>query len=345
MTNQEERDLERAQTPRSSGRDDFRRPPSLRNAEGALRTVGFELEFSGLSLDEVSSALRSALGGEPQTLSVAEQQLEVEGLGRFKVELDWSYLKRKAAQAAEADSETDWVDLLSQAAAFLVPTEVVCPPIPITELAVLHPMTKALRQAGAVGTEESLLAAYGVHINPEIPRLDAETLDAYLRAFALLQWWLVEAHEVDLTRKVSPYIDLYSEAYIVQLLSRETPDLDQIFNDYLEHNASRNRSLDMLPLLAELDAERVRGAVDDPKIGARPTFHYRLPNCQIERPDWSLAASWNRWCVVEDLAHRPADLHALGGEFLAAASRPILGVSRSDWVERMETWLKDRGLV
>ncbi|NEV63922.1 amidoligase family protein [Thiorhodococcus minor] len=344
MTNQQGQDPSLAQASGPSGRDGFRQPPSLHNADGALRTVGFELEFSGLSLDQTLEALQSGLGGERQPLSAAEQRLEVEGLGGFKVELDWSYLKRKAAQAAEDKSDAEWIELVSQAAAVLVPVEVVCPPIPITELGALHPMTEALRRAGAVGTDESLLAAYGVHINPEIPRLEAETLFAYLRAFALLQWWLVESHAVDLTRKVSPYIDLYSEAYVVQLLARDAPDLDQIFSDYLEHNASRNRSLDMLPLLAELDAERVRRAVDDPKIGARPTFHYRLPNCHIERPDWSLAASWNLWCVVEALAHRPDDLRALGDEFLAA-SRPILGVSRSDWVERMDTWLNDRGLA
>lgn len=342
MTDQH--DPGRALDPQTPEREDFRRPPRLHTSDGAVRKVGFELEFSGLSLDQTLDALQTALGGERQVVSAAEQTLEVEGTGRFKVELDWSYLKRKAARDAEGQGESDWIVLLTQAAAVLVPVEVVSPPIPMTRLEVLHPVTESLRRAGAVGTEESLLAAYGVHINPEAPRLDAETLFAYLRAYALLQWWLVESHAVDATRKVSPYIGLYSEAYIVQLLSCTSPDLDRILDDYLEHNASRNRSLDMLPLLAEIDPERVRRAVDDPKVRARPTFHYRLPNCHIERPGWSLAASWGRWCLVEALADRPEDLDALGAAFLDAA-RPLLGVSRAAWVEHMDTWLRDRGLA
>ena len=169
-------------------------------------------------------------------------------------------------------------------------------------------------------------------------------LFSYLRAFALLQWWLVDAHEVNPTRKVSPYIDLYPQAYLRQVLSRSEATMDDVFGDYLEHNASRNRALDLLPMLAEIDSGRVSEAVDDPKIKARPTFHYRLPNCHIERPGWSLAGAWNTWCVVERLVDREDDLDVLAGEFLAA-DRPILGVSRGDWVSFIDRWLKDRALV
>ncbi len=97
-------------------------------------------------------------------------------------------------------------------------------------------------------------------------------------------------------------------------------------------------------MLAEIDSNRVHRAVDDPKIKARPAFHYRLPNCQIERPDWSLAGPWNTWCVVERLVEREDDLDVLAGEYLAA-DRPILGVGRSDWVRFVGRWLKDRALA
>ena len=152
------------------------------------------------------------------------------------------------------------------------------------------------------------------------------------------------AHEVDFARKVSPYVDLYPAAYLKQVLSRGAPSLDEIFDDYLAHNATRNRALDLLPLLAEIDEDRVRRAVDDPKIKARPAFHYRLPNCHIEREDWSLANAWNVWCVVENLAQRSDDLSDLGAAFLEA-DRPLIGVSRDDWVAFIDTWLKDRALA
>lgn len=322
----------------------FKTPPVTVKDDGTPRMVGFELEFSGLTLEQTVDTIQSCFGGTLGSGTAAEQVVHVEFLGDFNVELDWEYLKRKAEENDQNGESGDWVEQLSKAASLIVPVEVVCPPIPITNLNVLNPMVSALRKAGAVGTDESLLAAYGVHINTEILRLDAATLFSYLRAFSMLQWWLVEAHKVDTTRKISPYIDLYPENYVKQLLSRSNPGIDTVCSDYLEYNATRNRALDMLPLLAEIDEERTRSAVGDPKIKARPAFHYRLPNCSIEQTDWSLAQSWNNWCVIEQLAHRSDDLTELGAAFLDA-DRPILGVSRKEWLGFIDQWLKNHGLA
>ena len=322
----------------------FELPPIVNRDDGHPRSVGFELEFSGITLDEAAAALQHATGAQLRSETAAERVLDSDSLGEFSIELDWAYLKRKAAENGEAEQGEAWLEQLSRAAAVLVPVELVCPPIPLTKLAVLDPVVAALREAGATGTEESLLAAYGVHVNPELPRLDAGTLFAYLRAFNLLQWWLVDAHGVDVTRRASPYIDLYPEAYLKQVLSRSEAGMEQIFEDYLEHNATRNRALDLLPLLAEIDEQRVRRVVDDSRIKARPTFHYRLPDCHIERANWSPAEAWNTWCVVERLAGRPDDLDALAGRFVDA-DRLLLGVSRREWVEFIDQWLKDRELA
>lgn len=322
----------------------FNPPSIIYKDDGSPRKVGFELEFSGLDLEQVGKVLRDTLGGNLKQLSAAESELTVDGLGVFQIELDWNYLKRKAGENNQKAENGEWIDLLAEAANLLVPLEVVCPPIAINNLQALTPMVAALRQAGAVGTEESLLAAYGVHINTEIPRIDAETLWAYLRAFSLLQWWLVDAHDVDIARKMSPYIDLYPEAYLKKLFAEPQPTLPQIFTNYLEHNASRNRALDLLPLLAHIDRDAVRSAVDDPKIQARPTFHYRLPNCHIEQESWSLTDSWNTWWVVEQLAQRRDDLEGLADNYLQA-SRPLIGVNRQEWVEFMDQWLKKHVLA
>ena len=319
-------------------------PPRTKKDNGDSRRVGFELEFSGITLAQTVQALQAALGAEIRSETAAEFELHVETLGDFNVELDWDYLKRKAAESEDDDEASEWIELLSQAASLLVPVEIVCPPISISRLADLEPMIAALRQGGATGTEESLLAAYGVHVNTEIPKLDAITLSAYLKAYALLQWWLVDRHDVDLTRRISPYIDLYSESYLKRVLSRSEPTIDQIFDDYLSHNATRNRALDLLPMLAEIDEKRVRRAVDDPRIKARPAFHYRLPDCNIEQRDWSLRLPWNTWLTVEKLADRIEDLDQLSAAFLDA-ERPFLGVNRSEWVAFIDQWLKDRGLA
>ena len=307
------------------------------------RKVGFELEFTGLDLNQATAVVEQVFSGKRTTASPAACVVAVQELGDFTIELDWHFLKKIAVQQKQVRSG-DWLDLLSQAAALLVPMEVVCPPIAMSDLDCLDPLVRELRRAGARGTEDSMIAAYGVHINTEVPHLDTSCLSGYLRAFSLLQWWLVDAHQVDFARRISPFVDLYPEAYLKQLFARTAPDWNQITDDYLQHNASRNRALDLLPLFAYMNAEQVLRAVSDTKIKARPAFHYRLPNCQIDKPDWSLARPWNTWWVVEELAQRSDDLQDLGRQFLAM-HRPLLGVSRNDWTALMGTWLQDHALA
>lgn len=322
----------------------FQIPPTTQKEDGSTRRVGFELEFSGISLEDASRAVEQSLHGKRTHETSAAHKIEAPGIGEFTVEIDWSFLKRKAEDVAKGEPGADWVEPLSRAAPLLVPIEVVCPPVDIDRLTCLTPMITALRDSGAIGTEESLIAAYGVHINPESPALDAPTLYRYLKAFALLQWWLVDAHDVDPMRRLTPYIDPYPEAYMKAVLAEESPSRDSLFEDYLKHNATRNRALDLLPLLAEIDEPRLRKTIDDDRVNARPTFHYRLPNCHIEREDWALADSWNTWCVIEQLAEDEDGLTTLARDFLEA-DRPVVGMNRSAWVQTVDEWLRDHALV
>jgi len=327
----------------------FALPRQTRREDGGVRRVGFELEFTGLDLQQASTALARGLDGRIVRETSSEHVVET-ALGDFAVEVDWDYLKRKARAQADRDGKEgknesadggDWTVPLRDVATLFVPVEVVCPPIPMTDLAALLPLVEALRQRGALGTETSAIAAYGVHINTEIPRLDAPTVHRYLRAYSLLQWWLVREHDIDVARRISPYIDSYPEAYLHGIHALEAPSLSDLFDLYFEHNPTRNRSLDMLPLFAEVDAEAVQAATGDPRIKARPAFHYRLPDCRIDDPSWSLAESWNRWCVVEALAEDEEALEALSIDF-RTQKRALLGVSKSAWIERVEQWLADR---
>ncbi|MBR9884605.1 MAG: hypothetical protein GYB21_13510, partial [Oceanospirillales bacterium] len=214
----------------------YRLPNKVRTQDGEVRRVGFELEFSGVTLEETAKALKEQLNGRVLSQTEAELELELPELGTFNIELDWDFLKRKAAKSDADNSAEQWLKPLSQAAHLLVPVEVVCPPIPVDQLDRLDTLVETLRSLGAQGTEESLIAAYGVHINPELPSLDAATLHDYMRAFCLLQWWLVDAHEVNPARKISPYIDLYPHEYQVALFEAVNPDMDTQFNLYLTHN-------------------------------------------------------------------------------------------------------------
>ncbi|WP_165954216.1 amidoligase family protein [Seongchinamella unica] len=314
-------------------------------ATGESRRVGFELEFSGLTLDEISAAVAESMQGQVEPLSRMESIVKVEELGDFKVELDWQLGKVMARyrqqHAGSPDDEDPLMDWIRDVASEVVPAEVVCPPVAVDKLDCLDVMTETLREAGAVGTHGAPHYAFGVHINPELPDLEPTTIAAYLKAFCVAQNWLVKTHEVDLTRRITPYIDLFPAAYVATVLNYdESISLTQLMDDYLRHNPSRNRALDLLPLLRHLDEDRLVAVIDDDRIKSRPTFHYRLPNCSIEEQGWSLSDSWNLWCVIESLAHSPDILQSMEQQWLDRHHK-LIKLDEPSWHKQLDKIRKD----
>jgi hypothetical protein len=153
------------------------------------------------------------------------------------------------------------------------------------------------------------MSGLGVHLNPTVPSSDPSVLRDYIRAFVMLYPWLVKVLHPDLSRRILSFIDPYPAAYGQLVLDPSyAPSLAQLIDDYLEHNPTRNRGLDLLPLFAHLDRERVARAVDDPRISARPTFHFRMPNSQVDEPGFRITDSWRAWLEVERLACDPRRL-------------------------------------
>ncbi len=275
------------------------------NDEQQTRRVGFELEFAGLDLQTAAKAVAQAFDGEIIADTKAECKVKHPEFGDFKIELDWTFAKNMARERLQEKGEDEdaLMSLMTELARQVVPLEVVCPPIPIDRLGVLNDIVRNLQQKGALGTSDSLLYAFGVHINAELPSTRAQHLVPFLQAYCLAQHWLVKAHGVDPVRRLTPYIDDYSKAYVGKVLKYTTDtSLPEIVDDYLKYNPTRNRGMDMLPLFKFIDEARVLNGVKDERVNARPTFHYRLPNCEIEKPEWQLSRSWNIWCVVEHLA-------------------------------------------
>ena len=290
----------------------YLQPELLQNLQGSERKVGFELEFSGLDVTETCRLITAVYPGKTSVESDFEAQVETAELGLFTVELDWQFGKelakkggQKTATGEPSELQNSFMQTLASLAGQIVPLEIVCPPLPLSKLGLLEPIIEQLRQAGAKGTGESPVFAFGVHINAEIPDVSANCLRRYLQAYCIAQDWLIKTHDIDLTRRLTPYVDLYPEEYLRTVLNYDDSiDQDTLIGDYLSHNRTRNRALDMLPLFRYLDEERVDQAMDDNLTSARPTFHYRLPNCEINRHGWHLNESWNTWCVVEYLAAR-----------------------------------------
>ncbi len=319
-------------------------PPWSRTAEGRVRRCGVEFEFSGLDIQTIATLTQAELGGTIEHLSAYECRVKETPLGTFVIELDFAYLKKLGRQSgAREDSAFDLdrlpEELLAMLARQVVPFEVVTPPLPLDRLSALEPLIGRLRDAGALGTRHAVLYAFGLHMNPELPRLDAATILAYLRAFLCLYDWLLRTGDVDWSRRLTPYIRPFPREYVRRIIDEGyAPEREQLMEDYLDANPERNRALDMLPLFDHLDHARVRRAVADPRVKPRPALHYRLPNCDIDQSGWGVLGAWRHWLQVEHLASDGERLARVCREFADFLDRPV-GSLLGDWARACEQWL------
>ncbi|MGN8157718.1 amidoligase family protein [Salinisphaera sp. RV14] len=318
--------------------------PSRRHTQAHVgRRIGVELELTGLAIERMAMRIQAVLGGRIVPHSAYEYTVADTAFGDFTAELDYAYLKARGRQDAgsgfwdEIAQLSD--DLLGAVAKHVVPMEIVAPPIALDRVHELHPLIADLRAAGARGTNVSAIYAFGLHFNIEVPDTDAATLLDYMRAFVVAFDWLKGVSEIDISRRVFPYIQPYDRAYARRICDADyAPDLATLIDDYLAVNASRNRALDMLPLFAWLDAERVDAVIGDALVKARPTLHYRLPNCEIEKPGWDLHPAWNHWWVIEELAADRERLGAVCADYCATLDAP-LGDPFGRWREQFERTL------
>lgn len=305
-------------------------PPIERNATDDFRRVGVEIEFAGLLPRTTAELVSNLFGGQLEAVSVHRLWVRNTRWGDFRIELDTQYAhpdERVMHPPVPDDSEWERMrqefhartrELIGDVATGLVPTEIICPPVPWNELEMLDALFDPLRQHGAKGTDASLLYGFGLHLNPEAPSLDVDSILAHIRAYLLLANWLRDQIQVDITREVLPHANPFPHDYALLVLAPNyRPDLTTLIDDYMLHNPTRNRELDLLPLFAFLAPEHSHPLLNGPLIKPRPTFHYRLPNAQLSDPDWGAVSEWNRWLEVERLAAMPEKLAQRSTEYLA----------------------------
>ncbi len=318
-------------------------PPLYRRGDGDTRRVGVELEYSGLDIESSAKLVKKEFGGKIDPVSAYECKIRDTEFGDFQVELDFGLLKQIGRDAEEAagDDEAEQLPerLLASVAEQLVPFEIVTPPLPMDRLHELEVLIDKLRKEGALGTRHSAFYAFGLHLNPEMPDVDAETVLAYMQAFACLYPWLVRVGEIDWSRRFTVYIQPFANDYVRRIIDREyTPGIETLIDDYLEANPARNRALDMLPLFAHIDEKRVRAVVDDERIKPRPTLHYRLPNCEIDIREWSISKPWRQWLQVEHLARDRKRLEKMRRGYCRYLDNPVRAMLK-DWSKSCERWL------
>lgn len=291
----------------------FEAPPHTCSADGQPRRVGVELEMAGIRPEQVAEAVTRVVGGQVEVDSAFVSTVRDTRLGDFRIELDAELLKSRQYQEILAEfgievgagAEREQLEtVLSRVAGLIVPLELVGPPVPWTDLETLDAIRQRLHRAGARGTQSSAFYAFGMQLNIEAARLDADYLLAIVRAFVLSYDDLIAVEGIDLSRRITPYIQPFPEEYVQHILQPGyRPDIARLIDDYLRLTPTRNRPLDLLPLFAHIDEDRVMSApVETRLVNPRPAFHYRLPDCRIDDPGWSLALAWDHWVAIERLA-------------------------------------------
>ena len=224
----------------------------------------------------------------------------------------------------------DVAEFVDETAAMIVPFEIAAPPVPLESIEAMDRLVTALRRSGAWGTTLKLRYAFGLHLNIEPPDLDMETVLRIFRAFLMLQDWLEQQIGIDMTRKISPFIDAFPKSYVKRIMDPDYhPDWHAFILDYLEENPTRNRALDLLPLMAHIDADLVKNRLPKEKISPRPAFHYRLPNSKVDQLNWSISDEWRLW---QELAADKAASKKLRRDFLIHLND--LFSTKESWVEK-----------
>lgn len=322
-------------------------PPIIITSEGSTRRVGFELEYAGIDLPRSAALIQQAFGGTIVEETMNSYRVEDTPYGAFSVKLDSTWPQELSAKAAEQRAEDPGQEtfetiaekIVSPIVSLWLPNEIVSPPLPLDAIEQMDALCDALRANGAKGTASSPIYAFGLHLNPEMPDIPPERLKDYLAAFVLLQDWLKVKTEMDITRQLTTFARPFPVEYArIILQPGYEPSFAQLVDDYLEHNPTRNRALDMLPLFAYLDEPRVRAKVTDGRVRARPTFHYRLPNSGIDDVSWNFSKEWNLWVEVERLAEDHARRSEMARSYLAWADS-TLNTVLGNWAQEATQWM------
>lgn len=303
-------------------RDRFRPLPRPAVPGGRERRIGVEIEFSGLTETAAADIVARLWGGTVARPAPHVRTVEDGRLGAIEVELDTALERRAGSGLA---------DRLLDLSREVVPVEIVTPPLVPDDLPEIERLLGALQEAGARGSEEGVLFAFGIHLNPEVADETAEAIVPVARAFGFVEQWLRASAPPDLSRRLLPFIDPRPRGF-VDRLAAEAADwgLEALRDAYSELVGSRNHGLDLLPLLAHLFPDRVRAALPEDAVKSpRPAWHYRLPRTGLGAPGWSFGCEWNRWVLVERIAADDVLLRRLGEAW--TEHRSALTTIRPDW--------------
>lgn len=294
--------------------DDLPRP---RDDDGKIRRVGIEVECGGLTEGRMARLIARHFGGQVIETGSYERKVVGSRIGDVEVLLDTEF-------RTDADSMLARIGLdLGRA---VIPVEFVTGPVPPAAIPEIDALCRSLAGEGAFGTHEGLVLGFGLHLNVALPGTTIEDVLPTLRAFALTEDWLRAHMPLDTSRRILPFINPYPASLVDRLCAPEAEDwtMSGLTEAYLATAPSRNHALDVLPILKYFDAERVEAAVATMRHkSGRAAWHYRLPDCRIDAPDWSIAGEWARWCLVERFAADRGLIDALAARWRRYRDRTV----------------------
>lgn len=269
------------------------------------RKIGIEIEYYGLDITASTKLLKDLFDGNIVHTNTSQAQVKDSDIGDIKIELDAS-LAHKMSDYASQNKENAIIQSLDKIGNELlrlsaVPVEIVFPPVDVETVKKLDTMISLLQKKGAQGTQDNALFAFGVHLNIETHETNVEYYRDILLSFFLLQIWLAKKTRQDYSRIISGYNKIYSHEFGVGLMDKNFKTLPDLISFYISQVPDRNYALDMYPLWVHLHQDMF----DNKKqklVKARPTFHYRLPDCKLGQEGWSFSQEYNLWLQVESLA-------------------------------------------
>lgn len=277
----------------------LREPPRQATDAGAMRRVGVEVKFAGLTPEAAAANIAASTSGACERLG--EDDFRVAGglLAPVRVRFE-----PRGDNLREGERPGVLASLGQAVAKAVAPVvELVTDPVPYRQLQQFNLAIDALRRAGARDTAAFGLASFGTHLNVEIATADIDWLTRMIKAYALSEMWLRQRLLPDLSRRAAPFIVPWPPEYAdLVLADGYWPPLTRLIDDYLAYNPTSHRDLDLLPLFQYLDRDRVRAAQADAGVLAREAFHFRLPSTRIAEDGWSPVLAWNMWVRVEELA-------------------------------------------
>ncbi len=294
------------------------------------RQVGIEIELGGLEESRLAELVADELAGEVAHKGAQRYVVTDTAIGDVEVYLDTAFRVDKAGLIGKLGLD---------AARSVVPVEIVTPPMDPGDIKLLDRLCEAARRQGATGTRDGLLLGFGVHLNVETTGDTLNDILPTLQAYALLEDLIRNHDPIDPSRRLLPFVDPYPRALVDALASHEFGSVTDLITCYLTHSPTRNRGLDMLPIFAEIDRDLVERHIgSEQKLSARLAYHFRLPDCRIDDPDWSLQREWDRWCALEEIANDAGCLGDLKDGW--TAHRGDWTTLRPEWADKSKEILK-----